>query len=60
MSNYLIGADAKPVAIVPVVPKVNFLQRPAFGGMRVWQAGLGGAGLALILGGLVTLIVRKK
>ena len=38
----------------------TFLQREAFGGLKYWQVGLGGAGLALILGGVVTLIVRKK
>ena len=37
-----------------------FLQREAFGGMKYWQVLTGGAGLALILGGVVTLIVRKK
>lgn len=41
-------------------PTVNFLQRPAFGGMRVWQVGTIGLGLATLVGGVVLLAVRRK
>lgn len=38
----------------------SFLQKEAFGGLKNWQVGLGGLGLASILGGVVALIVRKR
>jgi len=41
-------------------PGVSFLQREAFGGMKVWQVGTIAIGSTMILGGLVTLIVRRK
>ena len=38
----------------------NFWQRPVLGKFNGTQVVVGGAGLALILGGIVTLIVRRK
>jgi len=38
----------------------NFWQRPVLGKFNGTQVVVGGAGLALILGGIITLIVRKK
>ena len=38
----------------------NFWQRPVLGKFNGTQVVVGSAGLALILGGIVTLIVRKK
>jgi len=38
----------------------SFWQRPVLGNFNGTQVVVGGAGIALILGGIVTLIVRKK
>jgi len=65
MNEFIIGTDTivgvatKTAFAKTQPPPVNFLQRPAFGGLRVWQAGLAGIGVAMLAGGVITLVVRK-
>lgn len=41
-------------------PEPSFLQREAFGGLKTWQVAIGGGGLVLMIGGLITLIAKKR
>ncbi len=63
MNPYTIGSDiigADAIVTVQPAAKPNFLQKEAFGGMKVWQVGLGSLGLASILGGVIALVVKRK
>ena len=67
MNNYLIGSDivgADDVVTVQQQPSTkdqvqHFLNKPVVGGMRTWQIMLGSVGLACLVGGVITLAVKK-
>ncbi len=59
-ANRPLNVEEKKAAAEWTSAHPTFLQREAFGGLKYWQVGFGGAGIALILGGIITLIVRRK
>jgi hypothetical protein len=61
VNTYLAGIDsiAGDAPAPTSKPKESFLQKEAFGGLRVWQVGLGGVGVALILSGVIVAAVKR-
>lgn len=54
------SAAYQPAKPVVEVKKPNIFMRPAFGGLKVWQATALVAGGVSIIGGIAALAVRKR